>query len=65
MDGVEAVRRIRNVPKLAGTPIFIVSAYVTDAVRADVLSAGGAEVFLKPFNTDRLLESIERALNRS
>lgn len=64
MDGSEAVRRIRAVPKLADTPIFVVSAYVTDAVRDDVVSAGGVEVIVKPFETDDLITKIESVLNK-
>lgn len=62
MDGVEAVRRIRHVPKLATTMIFITSAYVTEEVRADVIAAGCADVFIKPLDTDALLKRIENAL---
>jgi len=62
MGGIEAVRRMRAVPKLAATPIIIASAYVTAEVRSDILAAGQAEVLSKPLNTNLLLEKISNIL---
>src|SRR5204863_3697550 len=39
MDGVEATRRIHSQAKLAQIPIFVISAYLTEAVIADVRAA--------------------------
>ena len=63
MDGVEAARRIHAQPKLAHTPIFVVSAFLTEDVKADVRSVGCVEVFPKPFDTFELLEKVAAALN--
>jgi CheY-like chemotaxis protein len=63
MDGVEAARRILKVPKLANTPIVAVTAYATDEVKADVISAGCKEVLEKPININVLLEKIRLTLN--
>jgi CheY-like chemotaxis protein len=62
MDGVEAARRIHAQAKLAQLPIFVVSAYLTESVKADVLAAGCAEIFSKPFDAEVLLEKIARTL---
>ena len=62
MDGVEAARRIHAQPKLAHTPIFVVSAFLTDDVKADVRSVGCQEVIAKPFDTFTLLERIAAVL---
>ena len=43
MDGVEVARRIHAQAKLSRIPIFVVSAYLTEAVKADVRAAGCAE----------------------
>src|SRR5438105_495200 len=40
LDGVETAQRIHKVPKLSQTPIFVVSAYVTEEVMADAFAAG-------------------------
>lgn len=58
MDGVEVARRIHAQAKLSQIPIFVISAYLTEAVRADVYAAGCVEIFSKPFDTDALLERI-------
>jgi len=62
MDGVEVVRRIHAQAKLSQIPIFAVSAYLTEAVEADVRAAGCVETFAKPFNADALLERIDEML---
>jgi two-component system cell cycle response regulator DivK len=62
MDGVEAARRIHAQPKLARTPIFVISAFVTKEVEADVRAAGCLEVFPKPFDVDDLLAKIHSTL---
>lgn len=63
MDGVEAARRIHQMPKLSHTPIFAVSAYLTGAVKDDVRAAGCVETFPKPFDADLLLEKIRTTLD--
>jgi CheY-like chemotaxis protein len=65
MDGIEAARRIREIPKLSRVPIFVVSAYLTKDVEADVRAAGCLEMFGKPFDFDSLLESISITLGTS
>ena len=62
MDGVEAARRIHAQAKLSQIPIFVVSAYLTEAVKADVRAAGCVEIFSKPFDAPSLLERVGNAL---
>jgi CheY-like chemotaxis protein len=62
MDGVEAARRIHAQAKLAQIPIFVVSAYLTEEVRADVRAVGCTEFFAKPFEAEFLLARIALAL---
>ena len=62
MDGIETVRRIQQVPKLTGIPVFAVSAYGVSAVKADAIAAGCQEVFDKPVDVDLLLKKVEEAL---
>ncbi len=63
MDGVEAARRIHAQAKLSRIPIFVVSAYLTEAVKADVRAAGCVEVFAKPFDAAALIDKISETLN--
>lgn len=62
MDGVEAARRIHAQAKLSQIPIFVVSAYLTEAVKADVRAAGCVEIFSKPFDAEILLDKVAAAL---
>jgi CheY-like chemotaxis protein len=62
MDGVEVARRIHAQSKLSQIPIFVVSAYLTEAVKADVRAAGCVEAFPKPFNADSLMDRITATL---
>ena len=62
MDGVEAAARIHAQTKLSRIPIFVVSAYLTEAVEKSVRAAGCAQVFAKPFDPQVLLGKIRDAL---
>jgi two-component system cell cycle response regulator DivK len=62
MDGVEAAHRIHAQPKLARTPIFVISAYVTKEVEADVRAAGCVAIFPKPFDVQALLARIHSTI---
>jgi len=62
MDGVEAAARIHAQSKLSRIPIFVVSAYLTEAVERDVRAAGCVEVFPKPFDAQALMERIRATL---
>jgi two-component system cell cycle response regulator DivK len=62
MDGVEVARRIHAQSKLSQIPIFVVSAYLTEAVKADIRAAGCVEAFPKPFDAESLLERITAML---
>jgi CheY-like chemotaxis protein len=62
MDGVETAERIHAVPKLSETPIFVVSAYVTEEVKAAAIAAGCTEIFTKPIEVAELLERIREVL---
>jgi CheY-like chemotaxis protein len=62
MDGVEVARRIHSQSKLSQVPIFVLSAYLTDAVKEDVRSVGCVEAFPKPFDADALMAKITATL---
>jgi CheY-like chemotaxis protein len=62
MDGIEVARRIRETAGLSHVPIFIVSAYLTPEVQAEIRAAGCAEMFGKPCDFDSLLETIRITL---
>jgi CheY-like chemotaxis protein len=63
MDGVEVARRIHAQAKLSRIPIFVMSAYLTEAVKADVRASGCVEIFAKPFDAEALADKITATLN--
>ena len=64
MDGVEAARRIHASPKLSRIPIIVISAYLTEEVKADIRGAGCIAAFPKPFDTEILLGMITSAIRK-
>ncbi|MEJ7578095.1 MAG: response regulator [Pyrinomonadaceae bacterium] len=62
LDGVAAIQRIRQLPELAETPIFALSAYMMNEVRDDAIAAGCNELFSKPLDIPALLERIDDQL---
>jgi len=62
LDGVEATRQIRQRHVFSRTPIFVISAYATHEVKADAVSAGCTEVFMKPLDLESLLAKIQDTL---
>ena len=62
LDGIEALRTMRRGTALLLTPIFVMSAYLTQEVRQDALAAGCDQVFAKPLDLDALLIVISETL---
>jgi CheY-like chemotaxis protein len=62
MDGIQAAQRIHDNPGLSHIPIFVVSAYLTPEVEAEVRAAGCVEMFGKPYDFDSMLETISKTL---
>ena len=63
LDGVEAARQMRKRHVLSHTPIFAISAYLTQDVKTDARAAGCNEVFAKPLDLEALLRRIKAALD--
>jgi CheY-like chemotaxis protein len=64
LDGIEATRRIRGLPGLAGTPIIMVSALAMPDECGRGLAAGADEYLCKPISLGQLIEAIRRQLAR-
>src|SRR5207253_5327507 len=63
LDGVEATKQMRQRHVLSQIPIFAISAYATHEVKADAMTAGCTEVFMKPLDLESLLERIQDTLS--
>jgi PAS domain S-box-containing protein len=63
MDGLEATRRLRQLPGLETIPVIAVSASASGTDEASSLAAGANAFLAKPINLGRLLSQIGSLLN--
>ena len=63
MDGLEAVRRIRQHPALRDTAIIAISASVSPERERESLEAGCNAFLAKPFQVEALLQRIQQQMN--
>lgn len=61
MDGIEALKRIRAIDPAAH--VIMCSAMGQQAMVIEAIQAGAQDFIVKPFQADRVLESIRKALN--
>jgi|GEM_PF-1756892 len=62
VDGIEAIRRLRELPVQSTTPIIAVSASATPEVEARTLAAGANAFLAKPVNMQALLKMVANLL---
>ena len=60
IDGFEICRRIKGEPGLADIPVIILTALDNKACRREGLECGAADFLTKPFDPDRLIDTISR-----
>ena len=61
VDGLEVLRRIRGVHH--GTVVYVISALGSDDIIREALALGARYYFVKPFNTNSMVQRI-REVNR-
>lgn len=64
MDGLDAVRRIRQIPGYAGVPIIALTASGFDEDRRLCTQAGMDEILVKPVHCAELIETVAKWLSR-
>lgn len=62
MDGIESVKEIRKLDPNA--KIIMCSAMGQQSMVMEAIQAGAKDFIVKPFKQDRILQAIERVLNR-
>jgi CheY-like chemotaxis protein len=64
IDGVAAIRELRNHPDTADIPIIVISAWGSAKHKEQALGAGINAYFTKPVPIDNLIEAINRYLTQ-
>lgn len=64
IDGIEATKIIRSMPKGLKVPIIALSASDFDDIREEVFSAGINEIISKPFQKESLKRNIIKILEK-
>ena len=65
LDGYEVYRRLREIPSLAETPVFFLSARAKDEDRARGMATGVVEYVTKPFDPSSLVALVRGRLEGS
>jgi PAS domain S-box-containing protein len=64
MNGLEAIRRLRETPRFVSTPIIALTALAMPGDRERCLKAGASEYMSKPVSLRKLLHTINELLGR-
>jgi len=65
MNGFEAIRLIRQVPKTRSIPIIAITAGLSNTVEEECTRIGCNEFLFKPFTASQLNSSITKLLNQN
>lgn len=63
MNGMDATRRLKAVPELAGIPVIMITGKSEGEVVVDCMEAGAVDFVVKPFDHATLIAKIHHALN--
>jgi len=64
MDGVAALRALRDDSRTAGIPVIAVTASAMPLERAEIVGAGFDGCFVKPLDVDEILDEVRHVLAR-
>ena len=62
-DGLETIRRVRQIDGFQNTPIIVLTAYTGQSVYETAFDAGATYFMAKPVNFDELAELLEQILS--
>lgn len=64
MDGVAALRALREDARTVSIPVIAVTASAMPLERAEIVGAGFDGCFVKPLDVDEILDEVRRVLDR-
>jgi two-component system, OmpR family, phosphate regulon response regulator PhoB len=64
LDGFEVCRRMRAMPRLAGTPIVMITGLASDHHAAMGLRAGATDYLVKPFSPREMMHHVVEVIHR-
>jgi len=62
MDGLTVLKELKKSPRTADVPVVVVSANVVEETRARAYGLGAKCFLEKPYNADKLLSAVQRAM---
>ncbi len=65
MNGFEAIRLIRQVPKTRSIPVIAITAGLSNTVEEECTRIGCNDFLFKPFTASQLISSITKLLNQN
>ncbi|MEQ8173029.1 MAG: response regulator [Candidatus Eremiobacterota bacterium] len=65
LDGIEVCRKIKSNPKTRSTPVYMITALITEEIKQRALEAGADGYLTKPFKINALLDIVFKTLGVS
>ncbi len=62
LDGIEVCRKIKSNPKTRSTPVYMITALITEEIKQRALEAGADGYLTKPFKINALLDIVFKTL---
>ena len=62
MDGITLIRQLRTLPQYKTVPLLMLTAESSDKMKAQGRAAGASGWIVKPFDPQRLLETIKKVI---
>lgn len=66
-DGIQTIKKIRDIEtarEKPNTPVIMISGYASEEAPVEAIKAGVQDYFLKPFDTEKLIHSIDLNISR-
>ena len=65
MDGITAMKKIREIPELKGTPVIAITAYAMKGDRKKIIAEGFDDYISKPVSINDLIDKVSHCIKSS